>query len=97
MNDQTSNDNEAARALKVALPEPDAHGQAAMLLCESILHGLIARSIISVADAVEIVGVAADVNEEIAAELGDSRATKHRSLDLLGAIQKSLDNDLSSG
>lgn len=42
-----------------SLPEPDAHGQAEMLLVESLIHGLIARSVISVADAVEIVEIAA--------------------------------------
>lgn len=94
MNDETSNDNHLARAM--TLPEPDAYGQAALLLAESLLHGLIARSVITVADAVEIVGVATEVKEEIAFELGDSAATMQKSLGLLNAIRLSLSNDLPS-
>ena len=39
-------------------PEPDAHGLAALLLVESLIHGLAARSIISVAEAVSITEIA---------------------------------------
>ena len=73
---------------------PDAHGQAAMLLVESLIHGLIARSVIKVEDAVEIVEIAAEVKEEIAVDLGDSPATMQKSLTLLGAISASLKVDL---
>lgn len=76
---------------------PDAHGQAAMMLAESLLHGLVARSVISVPDAVEIVGIAAEVKEEIAFELGDDAATMQKSLDLLESIRASLANDLPGG
>lgn len=93
MDDQSSNDN-GEQAAPARLAEPDAHGQAAMLLSESILHGLIARSVLTVPEAIEIVEVAAEVKEEIAAELGDSAATMNRSLALLGAIRLSLASDL---
>lgn len=73
---------------------PDAHGQAAMLLVESLVHSLIAHSIISVEDAVEIVDAAAEVKEEVAAEMGDSPVTMKKSLNLLDAIRISLNNDL---
>ena len=76
------------------LTEPDAHGQAAMLLVESLIHGLIARSVISVAEAVEIVDVAAEVKADIGADLGDSPATLHKSLTMLEAISISLKHDL---
>ena len=93
MDDRTRNDNDVERPDE--RPHgPDAHGQAAMLLVESLIHGLIARSIISVDDAVEIVGVAADVKEEIAGELGDSPVTKEKSLTILNAIRDSLSIDL---
>ena len=68
-----------------------------MLLVESLIHGLIARSVINVADAVEIVDVAAEVKADIAEELGDSPATMEKSLALLGAISASLRPDLPSG
>lgn len=40
------------------------HGAAKLLRCLSDAHGLIARSLISGGDAVEIVGIAADFEEE---------------------------------
>ncbi|WP_404712253.1 hypothetical protein [Sphingomonas sp. MMS24-J13] len=86
------NDNDSAR-VGAGLPEPDAHGQAAMLLVESLIHGLVARSILSVEDAVEVVDVAAEVKADIAAELGDSPATMEKSLTLLQAISASLRRD----
>ena len=41
------------------------HGRVAMLLAESLIHGLIARSVLSIADAIEIVGIAAEVVEAL--------------------------------
>lgn len=96
MVDPISNDNDAARA-DGPLRGPDAHGQAAVLLVESLIHGLVARSVISVRDAVEIVDVATEVKQEIAAELGDSPATMKKSLAILGGIRGSLSNDLLGG
>jgi hypothetical protein len=68
----------------------DAHEQAALFLIESLLHSLIARSVISVAEAVEIVEVAAEVKTDAAAEMGDTPGALQRSLDLLAAIGASL-------
>ena len=93
MAEPTSNDNDAGRA-HVVLREPDAHGQAAMLLTESLLHGLIARNLITVGDAVEMVEIAAEVKEAIAEDLGDSPATMRKSLALLDSIRVSLANEV---
>lgn len=89
---ENSNDNHAARD---AAPrrEPDAQGQAAMLLVESLIHGLIARAVISTEEAIEIVDMAAEVKAEVAAELGDSPETMQRSLALLESISLSLKGD----
>ena len=95
MTEPTSNDNHLALVPKG--PGPDAHGQAAMLLTESMLHGLIARKVISVAEALEIVEVAAEVKEEVAADMGDTPSTMRHSLALLGAIRLSLENDAPDG
>lgn len=92
MTETTSNDNQPKRG-PGDLREPDPHGQAAMLLVESLLHGLIARSALSNADALEIVEIAAAVKEEFADEVGDSKPTMERSLALLGAIHQSLSRD----
>lgn len=87
--EETTNDNHSYPPVAPP-PEPDAHGQAAMLLVESLIHGLVERSVISVADAIGIVEAAAEVKVEVAAELGDSPNTMRRSLEMLGAIGESL-------
>ena len=95
MTDNT-NDNETYPATARA-PEPDAHGQAAMLLVESLVHGLVARSVISVEDAVEIVEIATEVKADVAADLGESADTMRRSLDMLAAIGASIRLDAKAG
>ena len=90
MSRNTANDNGAT---PIVAPGPDAHGQAALLLVESLLHSLIARSVLSVEQAIEVVEVAADVKGEIAAERGDSPETLRRSLVMLDAIVASLKFD----
>ncbi|MGZ9114400.1 MAG: hypothetical protein ACXW3K_07230 [Brevundimonas sp.] len=84
----TTNDNAAATH------GPDAHGQAALLLVESVIHALMKRQLITVADAVEIVDVAAEVKVEVAHDLGDSPANLRKSLFLLAEISNSLSRDL---
>lgn len=94
MTDSFSNDNQAS----VAAVErgPDAYGQAALFLVESVLHGLIEQSVFSVAKAVELVNIAAEVKSDVGADLGDSPATLRRSLALLEAISSSLQNEVRS-
>ena len=58
-------DETAASSNTPAANGPDAHGQAALLLAESLLHGLVARALISPREAIEIVEIAADVQHEI--------------------------------
>lgn len=89
--DMPINDNDAVHGVVL---EPDAHGQAALLLAESLIHSLIARSVISVEDAVEIVTVAVDAAEEIAGDLGNAPVTLQKSPTILKAIGQSLSHDL---
>ena len=96
MTEPTLNDNHFVDPAATR-KSPDAHGQAAMLLAESMLHGLIARQVITVTDAIEIVEVAAEVKEEVAADMGDTPSTMRKSLALLGSIRLSLRNDLPDG
>lgn len=86
MTSDISNDNTKPHAGSALA---SAHGQAAILLVESLIHGLIARQVISVVDAIEIVDVAADVNADLAAEVTELRA----SMNILDAISKSLGHD----
>jgi hypothetical protein len=64
-------------------------------LVESLIHALVARSVISVAGAVEIVEVAAEVKIDLAADIGETPEALQRSLDLLAAISASLATDAS--
>lgn len=73
---------------------PDAHGQAAMLLVESLLHGLIARQVLTVADAIEIVDVATEVRGDSDGDLTDSPTKLRRSVSVLTAISTSLRRDV---
>lgn len=85
-------------------PSPNGHGRGhesqglvAMLLVESLIHGLIARSIIDAKDAVEIVAIATEVIEETAIESGNTTETMAKSLAILEAICSSLSIDLPKG
>lgn len=84
------NDNEQARSATLS---PGPYGQAALLLVESLIHGLVARSVITVADAVEIVEIAAEVKSDIANDMGDSPAALRKSLGLLETMAQSLRSD----
>lgn len=90
MSDDGFNDN-----MKIdAAHGPDAHGEAAILLVESLIHGLIARKVITVVDAVDIVDIAMDVRIDGAGDRGDSPARLRTSLGLLDAIGNSLSRDV---
>lgn len=89
MVDDTLNDNANA----VEFKGPDPYGQAALLLVESLIHGLVARDVICVNDAVEVVEIATEVKAQIAADLGDSPATMRKSLAILESISTSLKHD----
>lgn len=71
--------------------EPDAHGQAALLLAESTLHALLEAKLLSRADVVEAVRTAAAVKIELADAEGESAATMQRSLFLLERIEQSFE------
>ncbi|MET0365420.1 MAG: hypothetical protein ABW169_12290 [Sphingobium sp.] len=72
---------------------PDAHGEAALLLVESLIHGLIDRGILDVGAAIDVVDTAVSVEEDVMDARPD-RAGVHSSLDLLVRIARSLSMDL---
>ena len=69
---------------------PDPHGQAALLLVESLIHVLMERSVISISDAIEIVETADDVQVDVAKAADGHGAPMWRSHALLTAILESL-------
>lgn len=74
-------------------PEPDAHGQAALLLAESILHALVEKSTLSVPEAIAVVQIAAEVKVEVATLARESEGRMQASLDLLSRIAQSFETD----
>jgi hypothetical protein len=79
-----------------ALPsksEPDAHGQAALLLAESLIHMLVAQNLLSLDQAVEIIQIAAEVKTEVAEAAGESKARMNESLALLATMSGSFESD----
>ena len=73
--------------------EPDAHGQAALLLAESTLHALVENATLTAAEAVDVVRSAAEVKVEVAAFTGESHGRMQASLDLLNLITVSFSAD----
>ena len=72
---------------------PDPHGQAALLLVESLLHDLIGKKLLTVAGAIDVINVACEVKQELADEMGDTRSTYEQSLALLSAMRRSMETD----
>ena len=74
-----------------ASDEPDAHGQAALLLTESLIHMLVERCVINNADSIDVVRTAAEVKEEVAIAAGESARRMNQSLTLLARMQRSFE------
>ncbi len=73
--------------------EPDAHGQAALILAESTLHALIELRTMTVQQALDVVRSAEEIKTEVAALSGESETRMHESLELLKRIGISLEHD----
>lgn len=71
--------------------EPDAHGQAALLLTESILHALVEAGVLTATQALSAVQTAAEVKADVATETGESEGRMLQSLGLLTAISQGFD------
>lgn len=87
-----ANDNKAPR-LPPPAGEPDAHGQAALILAESILHALIDVKTITTEQAIDVVRSAEEIKTEVAALSGESNSRMQESLELLKRIGMSLETD----
>ncbi|TPG14663.1 hypothetical protein EAH87_16200 [Sphingomonas koreensis] len=86
-----NDDAPAMRGMTLSIPDP--HGQAALLLVESLIHGLLERAIVSIGDAVDIVETALSVQCDVAEAADGAGAPMWQSHALLNAILKSLGND----
>ena len=74
--------------------EPDAHGQAALLLTESLIHTLVDAAVLTTADAVQIVRSAAEVKVEVAMAAMESDTRMRESLKLLDRMRRSFEADI---
>lgn len=83
----------APYAAAVPLPEPDAHGQAALLLAESILHALVEARTLSLDEALSVIATTCEVKVEVAELAGESSRRMNQSLELLRAISASFSAD----
>lgn len=86
-------DNVIRVGADIAAHEPDAHGQAALLLAESILHVLVETRTLSVNQALSVIETTCEVKIEVAESTGESNGRMHESLELLRAISSSLKVD----
>ena len=91
-----SGDNDPNRVRAASRPDPDAHGQASLLIVESLLHGMIEKRLLTVEEAVEIMTAACEVKEEIASASVESDDAAQHSLDLIARITASLKIDQGS-
>lgn len=88
-----TNDNDM-EPLVPASRSPDPNGHAALILVESLIHGLVARDLLTVPDALEIVTAAVNVQAEYIVEPGMDHGPMQRSGVLLALIADSLKTDL---
>lgn len=76
-----------------AVVEPDAHGQAALLLTESLIHCLVDKGALTNTEAIEVIQTAQAVKLEVATSDGESARRIQESLDLLSKMSASLETD----
>ncbi len=73
--------------------EPDAQGQAALLLAESMLHILVENEVLTKGSAIAAIQSAADVKVEVAEATGESHGRMQESLSLLANMKASFEAD----
>lgn len=81
--------NVASTILRNGQFEPDAHGQAALLLAESILHALVETQTLTIDTALSVIKTTCEVKREVAENTGESDGRMQESLALLEAIASS--------
>lgn len=90
---QGANENEAGGSKPPGV-EPDAHGQAALMLAESMLHALMEIGTFTPDQAMSVVTTAQEIKIEFAHLAGESQKLMQASLDLLTTIAGSLEHEL---
>lgn len=91
-----SNDNDSATPEATPVL-PDAKGQAALVLVESLIHGLCEKAVLDTGEAMDIVDRAIDVQLDHVEAGGDDAASMRKSHALLLSIANSLGIDSEGG
>lgn len=86
MNDTVPESPNTASLDKVI--EPDAHGQAALLLAEAILHALVETDALTLNAALSVIETTCEVKTEVAEQAGESDKRMKESLRLLRSISE---------
>lgn len=86
-------DDFVLRSPPIRAVEPDAHGQAALLLIESLIHSLVDKAMLTNAEAIVVIETAQDVKVEVATSDGESVRRIQESLDLLSKMAASFEAD----
>jgi hypothetical protein len=76
-----------------ATMEPDAHGQAALLLAESLIHTLVENATLTNVEAVDVIRIAAEVKVEVAVAAHETKGRMQESLALLSKMASSFETD----
>ncbi|WP_375429652.1 hypothetical protein [uncultured Sphingomonas sp.] len=74
----------------------DPYGQAALLLIESLIHGLKERGVLTIAEAVDVIETAADVQYELADAADGAGSGLRHAASLLTAMALSLQGDMKA-
>ena len=80
----------------VSSTRPYGDGHAALSLVESLIHGLVAKSVLTLGEAVSIVEVARDAQSAIAEDAGSDHEDMQLAVNSLSAIADSLAIDLET-
>jgi len=75
------------------LHQVDGHGRAALVLVESLIHGLAERSLLSVNEAIEIMEVALEAQVELADDARPPSRSMEHAAALLAALVVSLQSE----
>lgn len=90
---RSANENSVIRPPR-SPDEPDAHGQAALVLVESMLHALVEKATLTPHEALEVIQSAQEIKTEVATLSGESESRMQESLELLKRIELSFERDL---
>jgi len=75
---------------------PDPHGEAALVLVETLIHALLAKGSLSTLEAIEIIVDAEEVQSIVDADRSHISGARPQAAALLKAIGESLSYDLST-